>query len=41
MTSNFNDDEDQCLCDVLLATSHDCINGAQQKGKVYWAKVVQ
>ena len=22
-------------------TSHDCINGAQQKGKVYWAKVMQ
>jgi hypothetical protein len=29
------------LCEAWLATSHDCINGAQKKGKVYWAKVVQ
>jgi hypothetical protein len=27
--------------DVWLATNHDCINGAHQKGKVYWSKVVQ
>ncbi|XP_071677977.1 uncharacterized protein [Lolium perenne] len=37
----FIDDEDKCLCDAWLATSHDCINGAQQKGKVYWAKIMQ
>ena len=24
-----------------LAVSHDCINGAQQKGLVYWRNVVQ
>jgi hypothetical protein len=35
MTNGFNDDEDKCLCDAWLATSHDCINGAQHKGKVY------
>jgi hypothetical protein len=40
-TSGFNNDEDKCLCETWLATSHDCINGAQQKGKVYCAKVVQ
>jgi hypothetical protein len=39
-TQGFNDDEDKCLCDAWLATSHDCINGAQQKGMVYWAKVM-
>jgi hypothetical protein len=26
---------------VWLATNNDCINGAQKKGKVCWAKVVQ
>ncbi|KAK1693037.1 hypothetical protein QYE76_009734 [Lolium multiflorum] len=41
MTQGFIDDEDKCLCGAWLATSHDCINGAQQKGKVYWAKVMQ
>jgi hypothetical protein len=40
-TCGFNNDEDKYLCEVWLSTSHDCINGAQQKGKVYWAKVVQ
>lgn len=40
-TQGFVDDEDKCLCEAWLATSHDCINGAQQKGKVYWAKVLQ
>jgi hypothetical protein len=34
-TSGFNNDEDKCVCDAWLVTSHDCINGAQQKGKVY------
>jgi hypothetical protein len=29
------------LCDAWLTTSHECINGVQQKGKVYWRKVVQ
>ncbi|KAK1699490.1 hypothetical protein QYE76_016187 [Lolium multiflorum] len=37
----FIDDGDKCLCEAWLVTSHDCINGAQQKGKVYWAKVLQ
>ncbi|KAK1663499.1 hypothetical protein QYE76_051658 [Lolium multiflorum] len=40
-TQGFIDNEDKCLCDAWLATNHDCINGAQQKGKVYWAKVMQ
>jgi hypothetical protein len=40
MTCSFNDEEDKCLCEAWLATSHDYISGAQQKGKVYWAKVV-
>ncbi|KAK1687152.1 hypothetical protein QYE76_048000 [Lolium multiflorum] len=40
-TQGFIDDEDKCLCDAWLATSHDCINGAHQKGKVYWTKVMQ
>ncbi|KAM0826851.1 hypothetical protein ACQ4PT_068587 [Festuca glaucescens] len=40
-TCGFNDDEDKCLCEAWLVTSHDCINDAQQKGKVYWAKVIQ
>jgi serine/threonine protein phosphatase PrpC len=29
------------LWDAWLATNNDCINGARQKGKVCWAKVVQ
>ena len=37
----FTEKEDKCLCESLLAVSHDCINGAQQKGLVYWRKVVQ
>jgi hypothetical protein len=40
MTQGFIDDKDKCLCDAWLATSHDCINGAQQNGKVYWDKVM-
>jgi hypothetical protein len=40
-TSGFNDVEDKCLWDAWLATNNDCINGARQKGKVCWAKVVQ
>jgi hypothetical protein len=40
-TTGFIDEEDKCLFDAWLATSHDCINGAQQMGKVYWANVVQ
>nr|XP_051221673.1 glutathione S-transferase T3-like [Lolium perenne] len=41
MTQGFINDEDKCLCDAWLATNHDCINDAQQKGKVYWTKVMQ
>nr|XP_051216049.1 uncharacterized protein LOC127333689 isoform X1 [Lolium perenne] len=37
-TQGFVDEEDKCLCEAWLASSNDCINGAQQKGKVYWAK---
>ncbi|XP_071679820.1 uncharacterized protein [Lolium perenne] len=40
-TQGFVDEEDKCLCEAWLATTQDCINGAQQKGKVYWAKVLQ
>nr|XP_051202675.1 uncharacterized protein LOC127316318 [Lolium perenne] len=40
-TQGFVDEEDKCLCEAWLASSNDCINGAQQKGKVYWAKVSQ
>jgi hypothetical protein len=40
MTSGFNDNEDKYLCDAWLAASRDCINGAQQKGKIHWTKVV-
>jgi hypothetical protein len=40
MTQGFVDDEDKCLCEAWLATTHDCINGVQQKGKVYWTKVL-
>jgi hypothetical protein len=34
MTTGFTDEGDKCLCDAWLATSHECINGAQQMGKV-------
>ena len=37
----FTEKEDKCLCKSWLAVSHDCINGAQQKGQVYWRKVIQ
>ncbi|XP_071681882.1 uncharacterized protein [Lolium perenne] len=40
-TQGFVKAEDKCLCEAWLATTQDCINGAQQKGKVYWAKVLQ
>ena len=39
--TGFTEKEDKCLCDSWLAVSHDSINGAQQKGNVYWRKVIQ